>query len=122
MSDDGNGYIQTRAVGSQWQNSHFHRHTAETYIVERGWMVLAVETGPGRADFWRFEPGLAVTTPIGKAHNVYLPNGTVIHTVKHGGQSGARDWNAAPQLDDLIKTLGEKALDEAEMAGPGLLL
>jgi mannose-6-phosphate isomerase-like protein (cupin superfamily) len=122
MSDDGNGYIQTRAVGSQWQNSHFHRHTAETYIVERGWIVLAIEMGPASADFWRFDPGLALTTPIGKAHNVYLPTGAIIHTVKHGGKDGARDWNAAPQLDDLIGKLGEGALAAAKPAYPGLLL
>jgi len=104
---DGNAYIRTEAMTSGWQNSHFHKRTFETYIVERGWMALAVAnndlTGPPTVSI--LEPQQLVTTPVGLIHNVYLPAGATIHTVKHGGTDGDADWHGAPAFDEIVRQM-----------------
>ena len=104
---DGNGYIRTVAGEcGAWQNSHYHRQVRETYIVERGWMVLA-EWDENQQDvaLTRFDEGCVVTTSVGREHNVYLPTNAVIHTVKHGAKSAEPDWHPAEKLDRLTKCL-----------------
>ena len=115
MGSDGNGYIRTVASSACWQNAHFHKVTAETYIVERGWMALAYE-GPCRAiSILFYEPGQIVTTEILRPHNIYLPAGGLIHTVKHGSLAAQSDWYAAPDFDIKTQSLSEDDLIEARV-------
>lgn len=112
IGPDGSAYVRTVAgEGGAWQNSHFHLEVRETYVVERGWMgyvVLAPRTGTPK---WRvLRKGAIVTTPVRLPHNVYLPAGAVIHTVKHSGQVDVPDWHAATELDSMTKHI-----DEAEL-------
>jgi hypothetical protein len=80
---DGTAYIRTEAEIGGWQQSHFHRHVLETYVVQSGWMALG-ELVSGELRLAIVEPGQVVTTRPNVIHNVYLPKGAVIHTVKHG--------------------------------------
>lgn len=109
MATDGSAYIRTVAGASgAWQNSHLHRNLRETYIVQSGWMVL-VELRDGKEAFLRLLPGEVASTTPGVAHNVYLPGGAVIHTVKHGA-TVEKDWVSWPELDALTKALSEREL------------
>ncbi|WP_125255598.1 hypothetical protein [Brevundimonas fluminis] len=110
MSSDGNGYILTRASHDGWQNSHVHYRTQETYIVEAGWMVLAVEGPRGVETSW-LGPGDIVTTPIGQVHNVYLPAAAIIHTVKHGARGGDQDRTPVPRFDEVLASLGPSLIE-----------
>ncbi len=107
---DGNGYVRTIAGNKGgWQDSHYHCRVRETYIVESGWMTLAVwQDDRGEVVLTRFDPGQIVTTEPLRRHNVYLPAKAVIHTVKHGSVSDEPDWHAAPELDVLTKVLSAK--------------
>ena len=100
---DGSAYVRTEAASSGgWQKSHVHQTVMETYIVQHGWMALA-ELINGQRVVRIFERGGIVTTRPGVTHNVYLPNDTVIHTVKHGHVSGAdRERGPNGQAFDLI--------------------
>lgn len=103
---DGSAYIKTISTpNSGWQNSHYHKHVYETYIVQSGWMALA-SLREGGLVIERFTQGDVVTTKLNEPHNVYLPADTVIHTVKHG-QSEVRDWWPVTELDGLTKNLTE---------------
>ncbi len=103
---DGNGYIRTETAVGGWQNSHSHKALCETYVVEQGWMGFA-EFLDGKMKLSLLSKGETVTTPIGMYHNVYLPSGAIIHTVKHGGASGAADWTPCTHLDELSKLVRE---------------
>jgi hypothetical protein len=86
--NDGTAYIRTESTeASGWQNSHFHSHVLETYIVQTGWMASA--------ELIENEPIIKIhqendifTTKTGVIHNVYLSKNAVIHTVKHGIAEG----------------------------------
>lgn len=81
---DGTSYIRTEAsVEGAWQNSHFHRHVRETYIVQSGWIAYAEpDVNDVRIEVYR--EGELFTTKPGIVHNIYMPANSVIHTVKHG--------------------------------------
>lgn len=116
---DGNGYIRTVAgTCGAWQNSHYHLHVRETYIVERGWMVLAEwDEKQQNVNLTRFDEGCIVTTSVGREHNVYLPEHAVIHTVKHGAKSAEADWHPAERLDRLTKCLTNVDIDTRSVRG-----
>jgi len=104
--DDGSAYIRT--VGGDkggWQNSHFHQSIRETYIVQKGWMALA-SVGKEKLELSLYRSGENVTTEPFVVHNIYLPAGAVIHTVKHGLAEG-KDWCGDEELDKMTKTLNE---------------
>lgn len=105
-SADGSTYIRTVSTpNSGWQNSHYHKHVFETYIVQSGWMALA-SLRNGNIEIERFAPGEVVTTKLYEPHNVYLPESAVIHTVKHGHATD-RDWWPVPDLDGRTQNLTE---------------
>ncbi len=92
--DDGTAYIRTEASNSGgWQNSHHHNSCTETYIVQSGWMAAAELRG-GEAMLTLYKEGEIYSTEAGVVHNVYLPAGAVIHTVKHG-PAAKGDWHGA---------------------------
>lgn len=110
MGSDGNGYIRTVATDGGWQMSHSHSTFTETYIVERKWMILAYEEIDGQAALRTFMAGEVVTVAIGKVHNVYLPGGAVIHTVKHGNAGDAAPWHPEPRFDRVTQSIRESDL------------
>jgi len=107
MAKEGYGYILTVA-GPQgaWQNSHLHHGVRETYIVQNGWMAMAEVRGD-EVCIRVYRSGEMVATECEAAHNVYLPAGAVIHTVKHGDTAEPKDWTAVPGLDERVKSLSE---------------
>lgn len=107
------GYILTEMpveTLGEWQNSHFHKGIMETYIVQKGWIGFADLMVDGTACFYAYRPGEMFTSRPGQAHNVYMPAGAVIHTVKHGDCSLAKDWFSSPELDLLTKHISEREL------------
>ena len=106
----GYGYILTMMPKDQpgeWQNSHHHEKAMETYIVQEGWIASARLLPDGFADIEVYRTGESFMTKPGEAHNVYMPSGAVIHTIKHGQLTGQKDWFASPELDELTKGLNE---------------
>lgn len=88
-----------------WQNSHRHlSDMKETYVVQAGWLVVAtldeITTTPL---FEKYVAGSVFTLSGSEAHNVYVSEGTIFATVKHGSKEGRKDWQPAPELDLLLK-------------------
>ena len=99
--ETGSSYILTlSAKQSGWQFSHVHHQKREFYIVEQGWIVIALRQAE-QLTFRRLGPDDSFMLPPGMPHNVYLSEGTVLHTVKYG--STDVDWEAAPELDDQLR-------------------
>ena len=99
--DTGSSYILTlSAEQSGWQSSHVHLRKREFYIVEQGWIVLALRQSE-QLTFRRLGPNDSFMLPPGLPHNVYLSEGSVLHTVKYG--SADADWEAAPELDEKLR-------------------
>jgi hypothetical protein len=59
----------------------------ETYIVQAGWVGYA-ELHNGASRFFVYCAGEIFTTSPDVIHNVYMSDGAVIHTVKHGHSIG----------------------------------
>jgi hypothetical protein len=90
IKNDGTAYIRTEASSNgDWQDSHYHNQVRETYIVQNGWMGYAEEIG-GEPRYYIYREGQLFTTSPFIIHNVYLPAGAVIHTVKHGDGAGEK--------------------------------
>lgn len=109
LSEDGSAYIRTvSGDAGAWQNSHFHKQVRETYIVQEGWIAYA-ELINGVLVGHVYRKDETVTTQPNIIHNVYLPKGAIIHTVKHGNTKD-RDWWASEQFDDITKNITEDVL------------
>lgn len=106
--NDGTGYIRTdrsEAKGN-WQEGHWHDKILETYIVQRGWIGF-VELIEGTLKVQVLKEGEIVTTKPGISHNVYMPNGAVIHTVKYSigeGEDRNPDKNVTQMTEDLSES------------------
>ena len=116
MMCEGNkqGYILTVA-GSEggWQNAHYHGGNREFYAVVTGWMAFAdIYEGQPRIRVIGPDDGEVCSQP-GVPHNVYLPPGGAIHTVKWGTAVGnpeknGADWFPAPEdFNAWTKSLAE---------------
>lgn len=110
VSKDGSSYIRTVVEVGSWQSSHHHNVLRETYIVQCGWMVIAQRI-EGHRSLYRMLPGGVFTTIPLIAHNVYLPSGAIIHTVKHGITTEI-DWYADTDFDSETKELSEQHIDQ----------
>lgn len=111
-STDGSAY--SRTVGGDrgaWQNSHFHESVRETYIVQSGWMAFAQRIAQ-KVTLQVYRPGQLLTTEPRVSHNVYLPAGAVIHTVKYDG-TNVSDWHADAELDRVTKAITEDQMVRA---------
>lgn len=88
-----------------WQNSHRHlSDMKETYVVQAGWLVVAVLDEITTTPLLKkYVEGSVFTLEGGAAHNVYVSVGTIFATVKHGSKEGRKDWEPAPDLDLLLK-------------------
>jgi hypothetical protein len=103
------GYALTKMpdeASGRWQNSHYHRGLMETYIVQKGWIVLALAID-GKMRLKAYKPNEIFTTEPGQSHNIYAPRGSIFHTVKHGDFSVANDWFEDLELDKKTKSLTE---------------
>lgn len=112
MARDGSGYIRT--IGPPeggWQNSHYHDSVMETYIIQKGWVAF-VELVDDCLLWRRLEEGDVHTTRAKIAHNVYVPAGIVMHTVKHGASEVNNDWFASADLDGRTKHLSEQEIKD----------
>ena len=108
-SADGSAYIRTVAgTDGAWQNSHFHKSVKETYIVQKGWMAFASQID-GKLSIAIVQTGEEFTTEPFVTHNVYLPAGAVIHTVKHGA-TNENDWFSDIEFDKATKHLSEEEI------------
>lgn len=101
MKKDGTAYIRTEGGAGGWQQSHYHRHLQETYIVQEGWIGYA-KLKEGKRQISTYGPGELFTTEPNFIHNLYLPAGAVIHTVKHGASAS----------DDRVVDASTKRFDE----------
>lgn len=92
---------------SGWQDAHLHKHTVETWIVEKGCQIVIEEMKKGIYKFLVMVPGDTYTSQVGIAHNCFVAAGSIIHTVKMtiGNHTFEGDWIAAPELDIYSKSL-----------------
>lgn len=105
----GSGYIFTiSGDDGGWQKSHSHRHITEIYMVEAGWMAIAMSEN-GVTSIAVYREGDVVQVNPRVPHNAYLPKGACIHTVKVGSQD-PHDWIPEPQLDDEVCNVPESEL------------
>ncbi|MBX2866347.1 hypothetical protein KTR10_00070 [Candidatus Kaiserbacteria bacterium] len=106
------GYIATVMPDDDcgWQNSHHHKGVQETYIVQSGWIGYAILMPDNSAKFFIYRAGQVFTTQVGEVHNVYMPCGAFIHTVKHGDCSQQHDWVGSEELDKLTQHVDEEEL------------
>ena len=115
MGDDGSGYIRTIAGDKkEWQCGHSHSRIIETYIVQKGFMILAIDWG--EPEFYTCEPNSIVTIKPGVVHKVYLPTNAIIHTVKHGDTS-KKDWKAEREFDKEIAKLSKLSEEKLKNLG-----
>lgn len=106
ICSDGSSYVRTIVCDQgTWENSHFHKHTTETYIVQKEWMALA-QVVDNRLKVTLYKEGEIVTTEQFISHNVYTPANAVLHIVKRGTQV-TDDWFSDAKLDILTKKLSE---------------
>lgn len=114
MSDNGKqGYILTVAgPNGAWQNAHYHAGNREFYAVVQGWMAFAyIHEGEYRIRIVGPNDDEICSKP-NVPHNVYLPAGAAIHTVKWGTSVNNleknADWYPAPnEFDAWTKSLSE---------------
>lgn len=108
-SEDGSAYIRTvSGTNGAWQNSHYHKSVKETYIVQKGWMAFASLSGD-KVSLVIAKAGHLITSEPFVVHNVYLPAGAVIHTVKHGA-SEEKDWFGDEEFDKATKNISEEEM------------
>lgn len=101
VSDAGSSYILTQANASDsWQKSHFHKEKKEYYVVECGWVLIARYEN-GQLSIFRLNPDEPCFIPAGVMHNIFMPAGTILHTIKYG--TTKPDWHSATELDQLLE-------------------
>lgn len=103
VSNHGSSYILTQSKSnSYWQKSHVHFHKNEYYIVERGFILLALMID-GKVKIEKFGENDSFSIPSGTAHNVWMSDNTILHTVKFGTKE--EDWNSCTELDELLSNV-----------------
>jgi|GEM_PF-524877 len=110
---DNSGCILTMRPGGSggaWQNSHSHTNFTELYMVQSGWMGYGVLQPGGTVSFEVYREGQFFLTRKNEAHNIYLPEGARIYTIKYSDAEVGKDWSASPELDRLTKDVSEEEL------------
>ncbi|WP_087023132.1 cupin domain-containing protein [Thaumasiovibrio subtropicus] len=106
VADNRSAYVMTCSSDKgAWQNSHFHHTLREIYIVQTGWIAVAIRE-QHRMTMRTYGEGEVITIEPGVIHNVYLSANVLIHTIKYG-QGSMKDWVADAKLDSLSKGLDE---------------
>jgi len=109
---DETAYIRTVSGPSgAWQQSHYHSKVRETYIVQSGWIGYA-ELGQAGPRYLVYREGQMFTVPPEVIHNVYMPQGAVIHTIKHGKAVGEERLvnNRTKEFDQVTARVSEEEL------------
>ncbi|RAW19407.1 hypothetical protein DC345_01110 [Paenibacillus taichungensis] len=110
VSEDGSYYCRTVASSQgAWQNSHFHNHITEFYVVQSGWIAYANFTNDHTLEIRVMGEGSHIIVQRGVHHNLYMSANSVIHTIKYGLNTHS-DWSASPELDSVTQTLMESEL------------
>ena len=101
VSKTGSSYILTQSAGKPvWQNSHVHHEKKEFYVVEKGWILMALYDGKDLT-FKKIHADESVFVPAGIQHNVMMSEDALLHTVKYG--TVEEDWHACTHLDELLQ-------------------
>lgn len=119
---DGTGYIKTIASSmGGWQNSHAHNGIIETYVVQSGWIGIAVLDNDDHLRLSLLEKNGVWTARPGVCHNIFMGPDAITHVIKYG-DGGSGDWIAdhrSAQLDDLSKGVLESDIWKAGPAAEG---
>jgi hypothetical protein len=117
MDRGGDGYILTKSSSTgAWQNAHYHEKLTEIYVVAGGWMGYCEINGDA-VIVKTLGPGETLSTKPMIPHNVYLPAGAVIHTVKLFS-TVENDWHAHAELDQKSKQLNEADIHRMVAVAP----
>ena len=99
-SEHGSCYILTKAKSEQyWQNSHVHYHKKELYLVEKGWVIIALMKE--KVEFIKLSENESLMIMPNIPHNLYISKDAIIHTIKYGSED--TDWYPYPKLDEICK-------------------
>ncbi|PQP82623.1 hypothetical protein C0Q44_14465 [Paenibacillus sp. PCH8] len=110
IAEDGSYYCRTVASShGAWQNSHFHNHITEFYVVQSGWIAYANFAHDWILEIRVMGEGDHIIVEPGVHHNLYMSAHSVIHTIKHGTNTSS-DWTSSPELDRLTQSLAEEEL------------
>jgi len=109
MNNEGSGYIRTEAPEGEtkWQNAHYHEHTYELYVVQKGMILIAYIDERNYAVISLLQKNESFLIEPGFHHNVLMAPGSVIHTLKYGDAIPPNDWHASSWLDSVCKAVGK---------------
>ena len=100
VSEHGSSYILTQSnVNNGWQKSHVHYCKNEYYIVEQGFVLVAMMID-GKIKIDKFCENDSFSIPSGIAHNILMCDNAILHTVKFGAKED--DWNSCVELDTVL--------------------
>lgn len=105
---DGAGCVRTVSKTPGWQNAHRHKDVREDFVILAGRVCLVELEANGQLVWHVYEQGATFQTTPGRAHTLYVCAGADFLVTKYGG--GAKDWIAAPELDQLVSSLTEDVL------------
>lgn len=83
------------------QNAHYHTSTNEMYIVQKGYIIMAIAED-NDVTFKRLEKNQYYNVGINISHNVFMGEDSVIHTIKYGVVPDD-DWNYDEEVDKISK-------------------
>lgn len=112
--ESGGGYVLTLSgKRGAWQNSHFHKHISEFYLVESQWLAMAfldVDDKSFKLSFLRQGESCLIKPYV--PHNVFMPSGGTVHTIKMNSVV-VGDWFPSCELDAITKLISERQLHES---------
>ena len=74
----------------------------ELYLVEKGSAIIVIYENE-RYQLKRLYENESLMIKPGVAHNLYIFEDSIIHTVKYGAFSN--DWHSYPELDEICQKL-----------------
>lgn len=102
ICDDNTVFGRTeQSETSSWQNAHYHNNLLEMYIVQKGYIVLALKKDE-EIMYKKLTENQYYNVETMTSHNVYMPSGSVMHTIKYGNVK-EEDWNYDEELDKITK-------------------
>ncbi len=103
ISGHGSSYILTKSGHTAyWQKAHLHQMMTELYLVEKGSAIIVIYENE-RYQLKRLYENESLMIKPGVAHNLYIFEDSIIHTVKYGALSN--DWHSYPELDEICQKL-----------------